>query len=64
MRCLIVIFLFGSFMSCTTAKNASKKENVSLFGGKGGKGGESLNGSKGENGKDGESKVISIKKTR
>lgn len=50
-------------MSCTTAKNTSKKENVSLFGGKGGKGGESLNGTKGKNGKDGESKVISIKKT-
>lgn len=63
MRYLIVFFLLGSFMSCTTAKNTSKKENVSLFGGKGGKGGESTTGSKAENGKDGESKLISIKKT-
>ena len=62
MRYLIVIFLIGSFMSCTTVKSTSKKENVSLFGGKGGKGGESLNGTKGKDGKDGESKVISIKK--
>ena len=63
MRCLIFIFLLGSFVSCTTPKNTSKKEKVSLFGGKGGKGGESLNGTKGKDGKDGESKVISIKKT-